>query len=121
MFKKLFKKLFFKEWTPESNTYCCIVCGREHSNIIKITDELGWVYTLNFCSVKCANKFSEKHSATYKDGNYFLAPHHREEFYNLWMMRFKSPKKFETYIKNQDKKNKKKGYTKPNKLYSHKI
>lgn len=115
------KRLFYKEWTPESNAYCCINCGREHLTALRMNDKLGFVYTLNFCSDKCINQFMEKHTTTWKDGNHFLAPHHKKEFMKLWKMKYKSPKKFEELLTKQDADHKKKGYTNPNQLYSHSI
>lgn len=66
--------IFKKEWTPESkdSEFCCIVCGMIHRHIMSFDSSQNpsmiklkgnktakKLYTLDFCSSKCANKYSE--------------------------------------------------------------
>jgi len=81
------------QWTPEDKEwFYCIVCGKAYRNISMV--ELGGnqMYTLDFCSLKCHNKYSATNPDKLKDYRYFEEHIRSGYWYNRWVKIYNAKK-----------------------------
>ena len=81
------------QWTPEDKEwFYCIFCGKAYRNISTV--ELGGnqMYTLDFCSLKCRNKYSATNPVKLKDYRYFEEHIESAYWYNRWVKIYNAKK-----------------------------